>query len=503
MLRWSARCATTRGTGDMADDDARPTLHNWLLSLAETHGVKVHPSLEFRETTHCGRGLFAVADIAVGEVLLAVPNALTLSVQDGAGVSLPPDGNWRRTRAGVTAGSPDHGKGWECVLSRAVLDAVSGDGGGFWEMYGGLMPPPEAMALPFLIPTEDLGYLEDALLAEDAVLTRSMIAAAMPDLLDRVGVVDEDEDGSARENKTQDLSSTNTKPDVARSAAAWALALVRSRVMLAGSVRGGGTARAIVPFMDLANHASIPNADYRCDGIETKKSGVGKQTNKKHFELVCVRPVKRDSEINLAYTKGEGTSREHFNQYGFVPGGGYARDRVELGPWIDEDEKEKQSAIEGKTAVRLLQATRLRLKQKLQALTSPETAFACTSTETKGSTSHASWVAAGSFLSGLFGAHKAGAPMTDNEEQMTLTALRNRIAELEKTWRQSLAEDEDEAVVVAARVHERRAKTATRGLEDSNDERTMNVLSLRLNKKRLVNRVKELLAEADLDVIDV
>jgi hypothetical protein len=93
--------------------------------------------------------------------------------------------------------------------------------------------------------------------------------------------------------------------------------------------------------------------------------------------------------------------------------------------------------------------------------------------------------------------------MTDNEEQMTLTALRNRIAELEKTWRQSLAEDEDEAVVVAARVHERRAKTATRGLEDSNDERTMNVLSLRLNKKRLVNRVKELLADADLDVIDV
>jgi hypothetical protein len=29
------------------------------------------------------------------------------------------------------------------------------------------------------------------------------------------------------------------------------------------------------------------------------------------------------------------------------------------------------------------------------------------------------------------------------------------------------------------------------------------VLSLRLNKKRLVNRVKELLADADLDVIDV
>ena len=49
---------------------------------------------------------------------------------------------------------------------------------------------------------------------------------------------------------------------------AWALALVRSRAMLAGA---GGT-YAVVPFLDLANHAPSPTVDYRCDGVETPAS---------------------------------------------------------------------------------------------------------------------------------------------------------------------------------------------------------------------------------------
>ena len=76
----------------MGDGEGRPTLHAWLSSLAEAHDVRVHPSLEFRETERSGRGLFASRDVPIGEVLLSVPRALALSVQDGAGVSLPPDG---------------------------------------------------------------------------------------------------------------------------------------------------------------------------------------------------------------------------------------------------------------------------------------------------------------------------------------------------------------------------------------------------------------------------
>ena len=119
-LSMSRGRAHTAGRGEMGDDEGRPTLHAWLSSLAEAHDVRVHPSLEFRETERSGRGLFASRDVPIGEVLLSVPRALALSVQDGAGVSLPPDGAWPRVRAGVAAASPDAGKSWECVLARAV-----------------------------------------------------------------------------------------------------------------------------------------------------------------------------------------------------------------------------------------------------------------------------------------------------------------------------------------------------------------------------------------------
>tara|TARA_B110000977_G_scaffold9004_2_gene11958 strand:+ start:10746 stop:12296 length:1551 start_codon:yes stop_codon:yes gene_type:complete len=479
--------STTWGPSTMAADDgaSRPTLHTWLSSLAEAHGVRVHESLEFRETTHSGRGLFASGDIQKGQVLLSVPKSLLLSVQDGAGMSLPPDGAWPRVRAGVASQYPDSGKTWECVLSRAVVDAVAGDGGEFWVQYGGVMPPPEALALPFLIPDDELNSLQDPKLAEVAIVTRARIAALMPDLLEPVGV-------SGDDNETNEKNETipAKQPDVSKSVAAWALALVRSRCMLAGSVQGGGNARAIVPFIDLANHASIPNADYRCDGVEMNVDGVGAQEDKNAFQLVCIKKVNKNEEITLAYTKGEGTSRDHFAQYGFVPNGGYARDRVPLGPSSDE---KATRAIEGKTATRLLGSLKLKLKHELISETETD----------KPST--ASWVAAGGFLSGLFGGgttHNANSvPMTDNEETMTLNALRNRIDELENGWATSLADDEKESADVAARVSLRRSQSSSTTSEHSLDERLLNVLGLRLNKKRLLAKVKELLRDVDLDVM--
>ena len=204
----------------LAAREERDLLAALQLSLAEAHDVRVHPSLEFRETERSGRGLFASRDVPIGEVLLSVPRALALSVQDGAGASLPPDGAWPRVRAGVAAASPDAGKSWECVLARAVADAVAGDGGAFWANYGGVMPPLESLALPFLIPDGELASLEDAALAEDALVERARIAALMPDLLDPVG-----EEGG-EEARAAPSDDGGKPPDVARSVAAWALALV-------------------------------------------------------------------------------------------------------------------------------------------------------------------------------------------------------------------------------------------------------------------------------------
>jgi hypothetical protein len=481
----------------MGDDEGRPTLHAWLSSLAEAHDVRVHPSLEFRETEHSGRGLFASRDVPIGEVLLSVPRALALSVQDGAGVSLPPDGAWPRVRAGVAAASPDAGKSWECVLARAVADAVAGDGGAFWANYGGVMPPPESLALPFLIPDGELASFEDAALAEDALVERARIAALMPDLLDPVKEEGEEEEEDSEEDSEE---KKRKPPDVARSLAAWALALVRSRALLAGEVRGGGNARAralaraIVPFIDLANHAEggAPNADYRCEGVETSSSrtpGVPPQKKKDatRFELVALRAVAAREEITLAYTRGEGTSRAHFAQYGFVPFGGYARDRVELvGAEASDASGCPPAAVEGKTATRLRASLRAKLRGALQRSTAENT-------------SSASWVAAGAFLSGLFGTE--GEPMSEREETMTLVAIRTRVAETERAWRTSLEADEAEAAEIGARVAERRrSRSGAASKAELLEERRLCVLGLRTQKKRLVRRVAELLEDADLQV---
>jgi hypothetical protein len=483
----------------MGDDEGRPTLHAWLLSLAEAHDVRVHPSLEFRETEHSGRGLFASRDVPIGDTLLSVPRALSLSVQDGAGVSLPPDGAWPRVRAGVAAASPDAGKSWECVLARAVVDAVAGDGGAFWARYGGMMPPPESLALPFLIPDGELNSLEDAGLAEDALVERARIAALMPDLLDPVSEEGEEEAPGASPSGEDDEKKQH--PDVARSVAAWALALVRSRVLLAGEVRGAGpplAARAIVPFIDLANHAEggAPNADYRCEGVETPGAPPPRREDSTRFELVAIKSIAAREEIALAYTKGEGTSRAHFAQYGFAPVGGYAGDRVELlaadaerasdEAENDAAERKNRPAVEGKTATRLRASLRAKLRGALQRSTAENT-------------SSASWVAAGTFLSGLFGTE--GEPMSEREETMTLVAIRTRVAETERAWRTSLEADEAEAAEIGARVAERRrSRSGAASKAELLEERRLCVLGLRTQKKRLVRRVAELLEDADLQV---
>jgi hypothetical protein len=321
----------------------------------------------------------------------------------------------------------------------------------------------------------------------------------MPDLLDPVSEEGEEEAPGASPSGEDDEKKQH--PDVARSVAAWALALVRSRVLLAGEVRGAGpplAARAIVPFIDLANHAEggAPNADYRCEGVETPGAPPPRREDSTRFELVAIKSIAAREEIALAYTKGEGTSRAHFAQYGFAPAGGYAGDRVELlaadaDRASDEDEndaaeKKNRPAVEGKTATRLRASLRAKLRGALQRSTAENT-------------SSASWVAAGAFLSGLFGTE--GEPMSEREETMTLVAIRTRVAETERAWRTSLEADEAEAAEIGARVAERRrSRSGAASKAELLEERRLCVLGLRTQKKRLVRRVAELLEDADLQV---
>ena len=191
-------------------------------------------------------------------------------------------------RAGASAAAPDSGKGWEFILARAIVDAVAGDGGAFWEAYGGMMPGPETLAHPFLLSDAALRELQDDDMARRARDERELIKALMPDLTTPQHAMDDD-------------------PHV--TVGAWALALVRSRAM-----RVGIGAHAVVPFLDCANHASVPSVDYRCDSVETPaSSGLPPQASEAtaDVELVALTDDVGD-ELRLAYTKGRLTSTEHF-----------------------------------------------------------------------------------------------------------------------------------------------------------------------------------------------
>ena len=421
--------------------DAPPSLESWVKDLAESHDVR--GSLVCRDSCH-GRGLFAGTAVTRGDVVLSVPKRLVLYIQSSAGLSLPPDGSWPRVRAGVAADAPAAGKTWELILARAVVDAVAGDGGEFWAAYSGLMPPPETLAHPFLLDDEVMDELQDEALAEEGRREAARVAALLPDLADPL------EPGGP-------------------SVGAWALALVRSRAMLAGS---GGT-YAVVPFLDLANHATAPTIDYRCDGVETRESsGIKAQAveDADRFELVGLADVAPGKEVHLAYTKGNLTSAEHFAQYGFAPAGGSPMDRIDL----------RTDGGDAKAATRLKAAVRGLLKEALV---------------TRGG-SAPDWVAAAASVSAaLCGPDsKAGDMMTLEEEVGLLDALRARVKDLEASWRTSLEEDEAALAAIEG------ARGSGEGDDDGNRERMGNILGLRLNKKRLARRIGEVLEGCRLQV---
>ena len=310
-----------------------PSLEEWVADLASGHDARLTKAA-VRQSAH-GKGLFASEPVKRGDVVASVPKKLTLWVQEGNALALPGDGAWPRVRAGASAAAPDSGKGWEFILARAIVDAVAGDGGAFWEAYGGMMPGPETLAHPFLLSDAALRELQDDDMARRARDERELIKALMPDLTTPQHAMDDD-------------------PHV--TVGAWALALVRSRAM-----RVGIGAHAVVPFLDCANHASVPSVDYRCDSMETPaSSGLPPQASEAtaDVELVALTDADVGDELRLAYTKGRLTSTEHFEQYGFVPAGGSPADRVRGLPAVPR----------GRRAARLGRALRRAIGETLRGV---------------------------------------------------------------------------------------------------------------------------------------
>lgn len=449
-----------------------PSLEEWVADLASGHDARLTKAA-VRQSAH-GKGLFASEPVKRGDVVASVPKKLTLWVQEGNALALPGDGAWPRVRAGASAAAPDSGKGWEFILARAIVDAVAGDGGAFWEAYGGMMPGPETLAHPFLLSDATLRELQDDDMARRARDERELIKALMPDLTTPQHAMDDD-------------------PHV--TVGAWALALVRSRAM-----RVGVGAHAVVPFLDCANHASVPSVDYRCDSVETPASvGLPPQASEAmaDVELVALTDAGVGDELRLAYTKGQLTSTEHFEQYGFVPTGGSPADRVRGLPRVTE----------GKRAARLGRALRRAIGATLRAVWNEveDAESARSGSGVEAFDARAVVVAAGASIAATLGdgdddaggggreegseegvledAASSSEDMTSEEESAHLAALRRAAAELEASYETTLEADE----------------AAFGGATESGDERLANVMHLRVCRKRLARRVREVLDGIELE----
>ena len=338
-----------------------------------------------------GRGLVATRPLARGEVALRVPGSLCLVVDyspRGSGLSLPQgDRGERRPQSGSSPSRPswprtsaavakDPSTPWDFLLALALLDAVSGDGGGeWWESFAeGVLPQP-SIGEEEEEEEEEEGEAEGgegdgppvappSLLTLPLCLPQSLLALSGHRDLERAALEQQRRLRDAYPALAAPASASAEFPTMMQ----WALACVRSRAFSLSEEKsssrgsggkassGGGSEKsretsaaageeeegeeevafAFVPLLDCANHSQEPAAAYRpvWRGEEGSKDDDGEGKGKRKLEaveLVALRAVPEGGEVTISYFAGAAgaTNRRLFSLYGFVPAGGNPGDRVE------------------------------------------------------------------------------------------------------------------------------------------------------------------------------
>ena len=192
-----------------------------------------------------------------------------------------------------------------------MLDALNGDGGAFWEDYAErILPQPASLSIPFCLDPSLLGELQHQEISDGAakqqvlMLTPSAVACrcyVQCSTLNSIqaltmsvflhtqayfDMVQSVQDRLARLFPGLDFPMPG---DGATTYMQWALACVRSRAFQLSKDRF-----AFVPFLDIANHSSEPNAAFRAS-----KTTAG-------IELVVVSDVDEGQEAVISYTERSG-----------------------------------------------------------------------------------------------------------------------------------------------------------------------------------------------------
>ncbi|GAX82723.1 hypothetical protein CEUSTIGMA_g10149.t1 [Chlamydomonas eustigma] len=264
--------------------NAAKSFNSVMESVCDNMLVEIRPS-KFQN------GLYTKHNVLKGQVLLSVPPQLCISVDFGKenGLSLPSGGSWPRLQAGLEAPDP---LTWDLLMSLALLDCISGNGGQFWMDYSSsVFPEKQSLLLPMCWPMPLLRELQHPEIMEGALKQQARLSAMFPDLM-------------AQEN--EDVPSWFQ----------WAFACVRSR-----SVQLSRDHFALVPFLDLANHGIEANCDFA--------HMVEGDSKVPTTQLVALQDMPQGTELLLSYTGPNGyTNQRMMAQYGFVIPGGNPGDRI-------------------------------------------------------------------------------------------------------------------------------------------------------------------------------
>lgn len=248
-------------------------------------------AVQLRRCHTNGRGLFAAAEILTpNKAILRIPieTCLVVDYGDGpsAGVRLP-GGDWPRVSRGI---KKDDALPWDIIQSLALLDGISGSGDSdlFWQRYTNhILPEPILLTLPVCLPEVLLHMLGHADIIQGALAQKSRLAQMFPGLA---------------------VQATGGGPTWME----YAFGCVRSRAFALDQERF-----AFVPFLDTANHAADPNANFVAP------------PNASCVNLVSLKPISEGEEVTISYTGPHGaTNQRMMAQYGFVPRHGNAFDRL-------------------------------------------------------------------------------------------------------------------------------------------------------------------------------
>ena len=285
--------------------------------LALRYGV--HSRVQLRTPSGGERGLFTTAAVKAGEPVLAVPFELCLVCQAEAGdeaICSPWDAPHRDAR--------------DTLLARQLLAALSETNSpatisslqrDFWQEWSTMLPEPGTLAHPITLCAPILQMLQDEQLSKAARLQQDRVDAVLHEQQ-----VPSCAEVSGRNGSSKSAVSTASPSDSEAAALRhWAVALCCSRpfsIPIASEMpeQGAEYLASFVPFVDMANHAEVPNCEVQGRGDGSMK-GDEKDLAKclSAVGLVASRDLEPGEEIFISYF-GAAPNAHIFSRFGFTYG---------------------------------------------------------------------------------------------------------------------------------------------------------------------------------------